>query len=110
MLWPTSWLADQLNCSTSLYNMGKDGLEYFQAKFSNELSVSLSAFKAARLFVPVKLKEMKPDITIVNSLMNFTFLNNQSILDSLKSEFPQYTAKEADTLPDVDIILWWLDQ
>ena len=81
------------------------GLEYFQAKFSNELSVSLFAFKAGRLFVPAKLKEMKPDITIVNSLMNFTFLNNQSILDSLKSEFPQYTVKAADTSPDVDIIL-----
>ena len=41
--------------------------------------------------------------------MNFTFLNNQTILDSLKSEFPQYIAKAADTSPDVDIILWWLD-
>ena len=85
------------------------GLQYFQAKFSNELSVSLSAFKAARLFVPAKLKEMKPDITMVNSLMNFTFLNNQKILDSLKSEFPQYIAKAADTSPDVDTILWWMD-
>ena len=52
------------------------GLQYFQAKFSNELSASLSAFKAARLFVPAKLKEMKPDITTVNSLMTFPFLNN----------------------------------
>ena len=85
------------------------GLQYFQAKISNELSVSLSAFKAARLFVPAKLKEMKPDITMVNSLMNFTFLNNQKILDSLKSEFPQYIAKAADTSPDVDTILWWMD-
>ena len=41
--------------------------------------------------------------------MNFTFLTNQTILDSLKSEFPQYIAKAADTSPDVDIILWWLD-
>ena len=69
MLWLTSWLADQLNWSTSI-QYGKaqiqPRLQYFQAKFSNELSVSLSAFKAARLFVPAKLKELKPDITIVH--------------------------------------------
>ena len=72
---------------------------------NNELSVSLSAFKAACLFVPVKLKEMKPDITIVNTLRNFTFLNSQSILDDLKSEFTQYVAKAVD----VDTLLWWLN-
>ena len=44
------------------------GLQYFQAKFSNELSVSLSPFKAACLFVPAKLKELKPDITIVYNI------------------------------------------
>ena len=81
------------------------GLQYFKTKFSNELSASLSAFKAARLFVPAKLKEMKPGITIVNTLRNFTFLNSQSILDDLKSEFPQYVAKAADTSPDVDTLL-----
>ena len=75
------------------------GLQYFKAKFSNELSASLSAFKAARLFVP---KEMKPDINIVNTLRYFTFLNSQSILDDLKSEFPKYIAKAADTSPDED--------
>ena len=61
------------------------GLQYFKAKFSNELSASLSAFKAARLFVPAKLKEMKPDISIANTLRHFTFLNSQGILDDLKS-------------------------
>ena len=85
------------------------GLQYFKTKFSNELSASLSAFKAACLFVPAKLKEMKPDITTVNTLRNFTFLNSQSILDDLKSEFPQYVAKAADTSPDVDTLLWWLN-
>ena len=77
------------------------GLQYFKAKFSNEL---LSAFKAARLFVPAKLKEMKPDISIVNTLRHFTFLNSQSILDDFKSEFPQYIAKAADTSPNEDTL------
>ena len=82
---------------------------HFKAKFPNELSASLSAFKAARLFVPAKLKEMKPDISIVNTLRHFTFLNSQSILDDLKSEFPQYIAKAADTSPDEDTLLWWIN-
>ena len=47
---------------------------------------------------------MKPDIIIVNSLKNFTYLNNQSVLDCLKS---QYIAKAADTSPGEDTLLWW---
>ena len=82
------------------------GLQYFKAMFSNELSASLSAFKAARLFVPAKLKETKPDISIVNTLQHFTFLNSQSIL---KSEFPQHIAKAADTSPDEDTLPWWIN-
>ena len=53
---------------------GKDRVkpveEYFKSKFSNELSTSLSVFKAARVFAPSKVKEMAPDISIVNSLSN----------------------------------------
>ena len=51
------------------------------------------------------MKEIKPDITIVLTHYNeFTFLNNQSVLDSLKSEFPLYVAKPANTSIDVDTI------
>ena len=35
--------------------------------------------------------------------MCFTFLNDQNILECLKSEFPQYVAKVANTLPDIDM-------
>ena len=52
---------------------------------------------------------MKPDISIVKTLENFTFLNRQNILDNLKSEFPQYIAKAVDTSPDVDTIDWWMN-
>ena len=30
-------------------------------------------------------------------------------MNSLKFEFPQYIAKAADTSPDVDTNLWWMD-
>ena len=76
------------------------GLQYFKA---NELSASLSAFKAACLFVPAKLKETKPDISIVNTLQHFTFLNSQSIFKS------EHIAKAADTSPDEDTLPWWIN-
>ena len=37
MLWPTSWLADQLNFLTSLYNMGKHG-------FNQDYNISKQSF------------------------------------------------------------------
>ena len=67
------------------------GLQYFKAKFSNELSASLSA----RLFVPAKIKEMKPDISTVNTLRHLTFLNSQNILDDLKSELSSIYCKSS---------------
>ena len=102
--------------STALYNKfvqyGKarvqPGLLYFKSKFSNELSSSLDAFKAARLFLPFKIQEMKPDIISINSLKSFNFLSDQ-ILENLKLEFPNYVAKAADTSPDVEVITWWLN-
>ena len=92
---------------------GKDRVkpveEYFKSKFSNELSTSLSVFKAARVFAPSKVKEMTPDISIVNSLSEITFLNNKTTLNNLKSEFPQYIALSEDTSPEVDVMSWWAE-
>ena len=109
----------KLSCSVhSLLNKfikyGKDRVkpveEYFKSKFSNELSTSLSVFKAARVFAPYKLKEMAPDISIVNSLSEIIFLNNKTTLNNLKSEFPQYIALSEDTSPEVDVMSWWADE
>ena len=74
-------------------NYGKDrvkpAVQYFKSKFLNELSTSLSIFKAARLFAPCKLKEIALDISMINSLSQITFLNDQNILNNLKSELLQ---------------------
>ena len=92
---------------------GKDRVtpvvKYFKSKFSNELSKSLSIFKAAQVFAPSKVKEVAPDVSIVNSLSEITFLNNKTTLDNLKSELPQYIAVSADTSPEVDVMSWWAE-
>ena len=94
-------------------NYGKDRVkpvvQYLKSKFSNELSTSLSIFKAARVFAPSKVKEMTPDISMVNSLSEIAFLNDQTILNNLKSELPQYIAKAAETSPEVDVMSWWFE-
>ncbi len=51
------------------------GLSYFNKKSTEELSGSVMAFKAARLFVPHK--KLKPKPSDVESLKAFPFLNNR---------------------------------
>ena len=41
---------------------------------------------------------------MVNSLSEVAFLNDQTILNNLKSELPQYIAKAAETSPEVDVM------
>ena len=66
----------------------------------------LKAFKAARLLSPSLLDSMKPDITAVENLAAFPFLED-SIAD-LKQEFYLYVAKAADvSIDSPDDLLKW---
>ena len=66
----------------------------------------MAAFKAARLFLPQKVVELKPDAAAVHSLQAFPFLK-ASILVNLKSELPSYLAKAADIDAQTDPLVWW---
>ena len=46
----------------------KLGLQYFQDKLSEELRSSVTVFKAACVFLPQKMVELKPDVGVENSL------------------------------------------
>ena len=83
------------------------GLRYFNQKFTEELSGSVKAFKAARLFVPHKLEELKPTPTDIDLLTAFPFLNEPSVLNRLKKELPAYIAKAADLSETIDPLAWW---
>ena len=83
------------------------GQKYFVQKFTEELSGSVAAFKAARLFVPSKINEMHTDCTVVDSLQAFPFLSSPLVLTSLKQELPTYLAKAADTSDEVEPLTWW---
>ena len=80
---------------------------YFKECLDGCLKNPLSAFKAARLFSPQKVAEMKPDTTAVDGLAVFPFLSGQSTLDSLKTELPQYLANAEDISSDYSPLEFW---
>ena len=70
------------------------GLTYYFRQLNEGMKEPLAAFKAARLFSPYKLHEMKPDSSVIDSLVSFPFLS--SSIPALKDEFPQYVAAVED--------------
>ena len=74
--------AGNLEIATQLREYGcscvQPVLDYFQAKFSQDLE-SAKAFNAARLFVPQKVNDMKPDANTINSLAAFPFFTSSTL-------------------------------
>lgn len=71
---------------------------YFKTKFDSDLKPTVLAFKAARYFLPSKLRDLKPTATYVDLLRAFTFLDLTSVIDGLKSELPTYLAVAEDVV------------
>ena len=92
-------------------NCVKPAYEYFQEKFdyyNGELKDVLSAFKAARFFSPSQMDEIRPASGDMDSLKSFSFIED-SLVDRLKDELPQYQAAVEDVSQEVDTIKWWKD-
>ena len=85
------------------------GLGYFTTKFGNDLSESVSVFKAAQLFLPWKVTETQPTAASVDELKVFPFLNDPNILTNLKSELSVYLATAAGVTPFTvtEAVTWW---
>ena len=81
-------------------NCMQPGIAYFNRQLSTSLQIPLQAFKAARLFSPLKVYTMKPNDNMVDTLQVFPFLIHN--IQSLKSELPQYLAKTADVNEQFD--------
>ena len=56
----------------------------------------------ARLFVPQKVVQLRPDASTVDSLKAFPFLRSDSLIASLKSELPTYLGRASNVATDVD--------
>ena len=83
------------------------GLQYFYTRFTEDLSDSVAAFKAARLCVPQKVIEIQPDANAIDALAAFPLLNNSVTLSQLKTELPDYLVKAANVSVDMALLEWW---
>ena len=85
----------------------KPAIDYYNTHLKAPLmSVPLNAFKAARLFSPTKVKMIKPDIAMIETLSTFPFVNDTT-LSALKSEFPNYVAASEDVSSDLSPLEFW---
>ena len=80
---------------------------YFEEKFSNDLDVTLSVFKYACYFDPVKIGELEPSAADLDNLKVFTFLAGDGQIDGLKTELPRYMALAEGVSTVVNKIEWW---
>ena len=68
----------------------KPALDYYKEHLNADLMTApLRAFKAARLFSPQKIQEMKPDTSVLETQSNFPFLT-PAHLAAMRDEFPKY--------------------
>ena len=81
------------------------GLQYFADCKANSMKEPLTCFKAARLFSPTKIEEMKPSTSEVDILAAFPFLSGG--LNALKTELPSYLAAVEDISPDYNPFEFW---
>ena len=80
-------------------------LQYFADCKANSIGEPLACFKAARLFSPTKIEEMKPSTSEVDTLAAFPFLFDG--LNALKTELPAYLAAVEDISPDYNPSEFW---
>ena len=77
-------------------------IKWFLRKFNVDLYDVVVAFKAARLFCPVRIQWLKPTNALVESLRAFPFLDSDAITDGLKAELPTYLAAAEDVVIPTD--------
>lgn len=82
------------------------GYDYFREKFDRDLLPVVEAFKAARLFLPAKINDIKPDSSTVDTLKAFKFLGDQ-VITKMKSELPTYLSLAENLSYTVDPLQWW---
>ena len=73
-------------------------MTWFLIKFKVDLYDVVVAFKAARLFCPVRIQWLKPTNALVESLRAFPFLDSDTTIDGLKAELPAYLAAAEDVV------------
>ena len=81
-------------------------IQYYKQKLNDCMKGPLQAFKAARIFVPTKVQEMQVTLSDVDEFAVFPFIDN-TVLQQLKSELPQYVAACGGKAPSYSLQKFW---
>ena len=85
----------------------KKGLDYFETQISTNLKNALEVFKACRLILPQKVREIKPtSLSIDQDLECLPFFDGADKAN-LKEELPTYLSKVADLDDAYNPLEWW---
>ena len=85
----------------------KKGLDYFETLISTNLKNALEVFKACRLFLPRKVREINPtSLSLDQDLACLPFVDNTD-RENLKEELPTYLSKVTDLDDVYDPLEWW---
>lgn len=57
--------------------------------------------------MPTKFSELNPTAAMVDDLKAFPFLDDATVLTTLKSELPDYLSKVVGIDPETDPFEWW---
>ena len=85
----------------------KGGLEYFNHQLTTSMKESLAVFKACRLFIPQKVREMKPTASFIDESLSVVPFLDTNEREKLKIELPAYLARVADIDNDINPLEWW---
>ena len=83
------------------------GWEYFTQTVMGAMGPQVEIFKAARLFSPQQICQLRPVANDVDIVTSVAFLDDPALIANLKNELPMYLAKADGIDNNVDPIGWW---
>ena len=83
------------------------GWEYFTNTVMGVMGPQVETFKAARLFSPRHITQLRPVANDVDVLTSIAFLNDAAMIANMKNELPRYLARADGIADGVDPIRWW---
>lgn len=83
------------------------GWDYFQQTIQGNMQPQVQIFKAARLFDPRKICELRPAVHEIDIVASIDFLNDPPLINNLKIELPRYLTKADGIAEDVNVVQWW---
>ena len=85
----------------------RPGWEYFTNTVMGVMGPQVEMFKAAQLFSPRHITQLRPVANDVDVLTSIAFLNDAAMVGNMKNELPRYLARAHSIADGIDPIRWW---